>query len=162
MDQGIKRTIVLAVVVVVVGKLVSGAYDAFFVDSQVEMRENQQAMRNEQIREQQAQNAARFAERRARRCAEHQRSEVCSAARHDGDIRSCLSRMRQAGCSAQPRINLCAAVEELEKCADPFADQGHNGCNRLRRTAGCDEVPAPDTREGLWQIGLHDGMWDGK
>lgn len=161
MDQGIKRTLVLAVVVVVVGKLVSGAYDAFFVDSQVEMQENQQAMRNEQVREQQAQNAARFAERRARQCAEYQRSEVCAAARHDGDIRSCLSKMRHAGCSAQPRINLCAAVEELEKCADPFADQGHNGCNRLRRTAGCDEVPAPDTRDGLWQIGLHDGMWDG-
>ena len=162
MDQSIKRTLVLAVVVVVVGKLVSGAYDAFFVDSQVEMRENQQAMRNAEMREAQEQSAARKAERRARRCAEIQQSRVCTSARGNGEIRTCLVRLRNEGCHHQPRIQLCAAVEELEECADPFADQRHNGCNSLRTAAQCKQLPAPDDRDGLWQIGLDDGMWDGE
>ncbi len=161
MDQSIKRTLILAVVVVVVGKLVSGAYDAFFVDSQVEMRDNQQAMRNAELREAQEQNAARNAERRARECAEIQRSRACASARDSRDVQACLQNLRRESCHYQPRIHLCAAVEELEACADPFADQRHNGCNRLRATAQCAEKPAPATREGLWRIGLDDGMWDG-
>lgn len=164
MDEGIKRAIVITVVVVVFAKIASAGYDWLVGNSSDELDANLQARESSFSQELADQAEAKMAAHRAKRCLEIQQSKLCDRPKDLYAVRRCLREMRTADCGALPRVNLCAVVESLETCADGWADQDKNGCNRLRRTADCKGRPIPEDpaeRQNLWKLRLDDGMWDG-
>ena len=161
MDENIKRTIVLAIVVVVIGKLASSLYDGFMGDTQQDMIANQQALENH-AKGVSSESRPLDVASMEQRCAPVLHSDACAAPRDMRQAERCVRRLRSTGCAMLPRVNLCHAVEELELCADPFLDPRETRCDSMRAIADCDAEPIPERweeRDELWTFEVRDAEW---
>lgn len=163
-DEGIKRALLLTILVVVVAKLTSLGFDAWMENRQEEIVDNQKALSAEMSRRATEERRAEADEARERSCRALLARSPCQWPKDFSEAGQCLIRLGERGCDQLADVHLCAAVESLELCSDGFEDQGKNGCDRLRRRAQCARKPAPaaEDREGLWEIVFDDGLWHGE
>ena len=146
---------------VVVGKGVSAAYDWLAVDPHLDAVA-ERTERDEAEYTKQGLAAKEMHEKKVlNNCARQLAGRACTDARDMAEAGRCLRNLRRGQCErVMPMINVCAAVQGIETCADPFINQKKNGCERLRKTAGCAESPAPADLDGYFMLTVRDGILD--